>query len=117
MSLSKDPTKRLFEAVTDQVYAGPQIVDAINQGQDLAQQSGWSVPAAIIAAHTSDTTDFGALEVGDLVVHVPATAGDSQFGAVVTAGTLPFSSAVIGDLYVVLRAYSLPASVKGVIVL
>lgn len=112
-----DSVKRMFTAVTDEVTAGPDIVNAINQGQSLAQQSGWSIPAAIVAAHVSATTDFGALLVGDYVVHIPATAGSADWAAVITAGTNPDGTAVVGDLYVVLRAYSLPASVKGTVVL
>jgi hypothetical protein len=114
MSLSVNTTRRMFEAVTNEVLYGPEVVDAINQGQNLAQQSGWSIPAAIVAAHVSTTTDFGALKVGDLVAHIPAVAGNSIFYTVATAGTLP-AAAVVGDLYVVLRAYALPATVAGVI--
>ena len=114
MSLSIDTTKRMFEAVTDQVHAGPELVDAVNQGLASAQQDAWKIPAAIVAAHVSQTTDFAALQINDLVMHLPATAGNSQFLKVTVAGTLPVA-AVVGDLYVVLRAFVAPASVAGVI--
>jgi hypothetical protein len=72
----------------------------------------FTTPAAIVAVHTSATTDFGALKVGDLVLHLPATAGNSSFGTVVTAGTLPNDggTAVIGDLYLVMRAVNLDSN-------
>jgi hypothetical protein len=114
MSLSTDTTKRLFEAVTDQVNAGPEVVDAINQGETLNAQSAWSHPAVIVATSTSTTTNFSALAVGDKVVHIPATAGNATFYTVATAGTLP-AAAVVGDLYIVLRAVPATPSVKNVI--
>lgn len=75
----------------------------------IAAISGVSNPLAIVAAHTSTTTDFGGLVVGDLLIHIPATAGNSSFETVVTAGTKP-SAAVVGDLYLVLRAVNLDAN-------
>jgi hypothetical protein len=114
MALSIDTVKRLFEAVTSQTQAGPEVVDAINAGASLAAQSGASIAAAIKAAHVSTTTDFAALAVGDLLVHIPATAGNASFETVATAGTKP-SAAVVGDLYIAIRANAAPASVKGVI--
>jgi hypothetical protein len=111
--LSKDSVKRLMEALTSQPD-GAEVVDAINQGAAAAAANAVAQPAAIVAAHTSQTTDFAALKVGDLVVHVPATAGNAQFLTVATAGTLPVA-AVVGDLYIVLRAFAVPASVKGAI--
>lgn len=74
---------------------GRELVSAINN-------SAWGIPAAIVAAHVSTTTDFAALAVGDLVVHIPAAAGNSIFYSVVTKGTLP-AAAVVGDLYIVCR--------------
>ena len=58
----------------------------------------------IIATGSSTTTDFGALEVGDLVIQIGDAAGadDTHFMTVATAGTLP-ETAVSGDLYIVLR--------------
>lgn len=117
MSLSSDSTKRLFEAVTDQVSDGPEIVDAINAGAALAAASAASVAAVIVAAHASATTDFGALKVGDKVIHIAAGAAPANvnWATVVTAGTNPDGAGVVGDLYIALRAFSAPASVKGVV--
>ena len=114
MALSKDSTKRIFEAVTDQVSAGPEIVDAINQAETLTGQSTWSTAANIVATSVSPTTNFAALAVGDKVLHIPATAGNAAFYTVATAGTLPVA-AVVGDLYQVLRAVPATPSVKNVI--
>jgi hypothetical protein len=69
----------------------------------------WSTPAMIIAAHVSTTTDFAALAIGDIVLHIPATAGNSSFMQVVAAGTLP-AAAVVGDLYMVMRAVNLDSN-------
>lgn len=116
MSLNTGTTRRMYEAVTDEVSAGPQVVDAINQGQNLAQQSAASSAALIVATSVSPTTNFASLAVGDKVIHIPATAGNASFLAVVTAGTLP-AAAVVGDLYIAMRTYTSPATVKGAIVL
>ena len=109
MSISLDTQQRMAEALTLE-SAGNEVVSALQNSQQLVSQSSWSSAGAIVAAHTSATTDFGSLKVNDLVLHVPATAGNSDFAKVVTAGTLPNDSgvAVVGDLYVVLRAVSLP---------
>lgn len=75
---------------------------------DLINQMGSHyIAAAITATAVSQTTDFGALAVGDLVVMIPATAGNADFiGPVATAGTLG-QAAVIGNLYIALRANSI----------
>jgi hypothetical protein len=117
MSLSSDSTKRLFEAVTDQLSAGPEIVDAINAGAAHAASGPWQMAAVIVASHASATTDFGALAVGDKVIHIAAGAAPANvnWATVVTAGTNPDGAGVIGDLYIAIRAFSAPASVKGVV--
>jgi len=56
----------------------------------------------IIGTGTSTTTDFGALEVGDLVIQIEDAAATTHYMTVATAGTLP-EPAVSGDLYIVLR--------------
>jgi len=89
--------------------AGNGVASMIENGNAISAASAFAVPAAIVAAHTSTTTDFAALAVGDLVAHIPATAGNSQLLTVVTAGTLPIA-AVVGDLYLVIRAYAAPAA-------
>lgn len=108
MSLSSDTSKKLINAMVGQ-RAGREVIDAINLGVAGAQQDGWKIPAVITAAHTSTTTDFAALAVGDLVVHIPAVAGNCSFLLTATAGTLA-AAAVVGDLYIVLRAFSAPAA-------
>jgi hypothetical protein len=64
---------------------------------------------AIVATSTSTTVNFTALQVGDILVHVPATAGNTSFETVTAAGTKP-SAAVVGDLYVGLRIVNLDAN-------
>jgi hypothetical protein len=98
--------RRLIIAVAS-AKAGNGLASMIENGDALALASGVSIPAAIVAAHTSTTTDFAALQVGDLLVHIPATAGNAAFETVATAGTKP-SAAVVGDLYIVVRAFALP---------
>lgn len=93
--LSLDTSKRIITSLTS-AFAGNELISAVNN-------SAWGIPAAIVAAHVSATTDFAALLAGDLVVHIPATAGNAAFFTVATAGTLP-AAAVVGDLYIVLRA-------------
>jgi hypothetical protein len=76
---------------------------------DLINQMGSHyVAAMIVAAHVSQTTDFGALQVGDIVLHIPAApaATDSEFRVCATAGTLG-QAAVVGALYMVYRANNL----------
>jgi hypothetical protein len=61
------------------------------------------VVMAKLATNVSQTVDFAALAVGDIVVQVAATPGNPAFMTVATAGTLPVA-AVVGDLYIALRA-------------
>jgi len=108
--LSSNALKRLQHALADQA-AGREVADAVNKGSAAAQSatSGSSIAAVIVATSVSTTTDFGALKAGDKLVHIPAVAGNADFESVVTAGTKP-SAAVVGDLYIALRAWSAPAS-------
>lgn len=108
MSLSSDAARRLVVALAS-AKAGNEVIDAINQGAAAASQDAWVIAAAIVAAHTSTTTDFAALAIGDLLVHIPAVAGNAVFESVVAAGTKP-SAAVVGDLYIALRAFTKPAA-------
>ena len=93
--LSAGLVNRMLHAVAKE-SDGNELVSAINN-------SAWGIPAAIVATATSTTTDFSALAVGDIVVHIPATAGNSIFEKVTTKGTKP-SAAVVGDLYIVVRS-------------
>jgi hypothetical protein len=108
MALSDNLVKRILHAVTDQDL-GRELVDAVNKGAAQAAQDLYVIPTIIVATSTSTTTDFGALKVGDRVVKIPAVAGNSIFYTVATAGTLP-AAAVVGDLYVVLRAFAADAA-------
>lgn len=62
--------------------------------------------AMIIATNVSQTIDFGALKIGDIVLHIPAVAGNSNFRSIAVVGTLG-AAAVVGDLYMVMRAQNL----------
>lgn len=106
--LSLDSNKRLCIALTSQAD-GNEVSTNLNAGSVLADQTGFSIPLAIVATSISSTVNFGGLLVGDLVVHIPASAGNTIFYTVVTAGTLP-AAAVVNDLYIVLRAYTEPAA-------
>jgi hypothetical protein len=75
----------------------------------IAALGSYSISGAIVATSTSTTTNFSSLLVGDTIIHVPATPGNVQSGLVAVAGTLPFA-AVVGDLYMVLRAINLDAN-------
>lgn len=81
--------------------------------QMITAISGWSTPAMIVATNVSTTIDFAALAVGDVVTHIPATAGNANFWVIATAGTLP-AAAVVGDLYVVHRAVNLDSDIGPV---
>lgn len=65
---------------------------------------GILVARLIVATSTSATTDFRTLEAGDRVLVIPTAAGNSRFVTVAANGTLPIA-AVVGTLYVVLRAF------------
>ena len=56
-----------------------------------------------IKCATGDTTtDYGSLEVGDLVIQIEDAAATCHYMTVATAGTLP-ETGVADDLYIVLR--------------
>lgn len=106
--LSSDTLKRLAHALTSK-SAAQEVADSMNQGASAASQDVYCQPALIVATNVSTTIDFAALRVSDKVLHIPATAGNSNFLSVAVAGTLP-AAAVVGDLYVVIRAFSAPAA-------
>jgi hypothetical protein len=82
------------------------VVETAISGSSASLISSHFLVGAVVASHVSKTTDFAQVAVGDLVVHVPATAGNSDFGTAVTAATIPQAAAVVGDLYIILRARS-----------
>jgi hypothetical protein len=108
MALSEALVKRLMLAVTDQ-NLGRELVDAIDAHSALQAQSAKLIVAAIVATSTSQTTDFGALKVGDQVLMIPATAGSADLITISVAGDLG-QAAVVGNIYVVLRALAAPAA-------
>lgn len=108
MSLSDNAVRRCCVALGSQ-DAGNELATAINNGAAGASQDAYCVPALIVATNVSQTIDFGALAVGDKVIHIPTVAGSAQFLSIATAGTLGVA-AVVGDLYLVLRAFAAPAA-------
>jgi hypothetical protein len=92
MGLSVFTGKRLIEALTSKT--------AGNEAATILNNDVYGMPLAQVA--TSISTAWSGLMVGDLVIHIPATAGNSAFGTVATANTAPFAL-VVGDLYVVIR--------------
>jgi len=108
MSISADTVKRLMISLTSKT-AGNEVADAVNPGQALAAQSGWSIKAIITATNVSQTIDFGTLAVGDKLLQIATTPGNPAVLVCATAGTLPVA-AVVGDVYFVFRAFSAPAA-------
>ena len=108
MPLSTSVVNRLQLALASE-SAGNETVTAINKGSAMADQSTWCLTKLIVATSTSQTTDFASLKVGDKIVHIPATAGNSDFFTCATAGDLG-AAAVVGDLYQVWRAFAAPAA-------
>jgi len=105
-TISSDTNTRLSIALTKS-DAGNEVANALNNALAQSSQNPWCLPAVIVATNVSQTIDFGALAVGDLVVHIPASAGNAQKLVISTAGTLGVA-AVVGDLYIVLRAFVAP---------
>jgi hypothetical protein len=75
----------------------------------IAALGNWTIASAVVATSTSTTTNFGGLQVGDYLLHIPASPGNVQAGIVAVAGTAPFA-AVVGDLYVDLTPVNLDAN-------
>lgn len=114
MALSERAVRRLMVSLGDQT-AGKEVADAIDAATASRASSTpgvtlQMVAAMITATSTSQTVDFGALVVGDQVLMVPATAGSADaIGPIVAAGTLG-QAAVVGNVYLVLRAFKIPAA-------
>lgn len=106
--LSDNLVKRLMHALTDQTLA-KELVDAVNQHDAHLTQSAKMVIAAIVATNVSQTIDFAALKIGDQVLMIPATAGNADLITITVAGDLG-QAAVVGNIYVVLRAFVAPAA-------
>lgn len=110
-ALSKSAVNRLLLALTSKDL-GNEVADAINKGEAVAAQTAYVIAAVIVATNVSQTVDFGKLKKDDFVLHLGAAAGNADFQKIATAGDLG-EAAVVGDLYVVLRAISLPAASKA----
>lgn len=109
MALSADAVKRLMVGLAS-ADAGNEVATAIDKGVAHAAQSPICIAAAITATNVSQTIDFGSLKVGDIVVMIPAVAGNSDFiGPIAVAGNLG-QAAVVGNLYLVLRALVLDSA-------
>lgn len=109
MALATDTIKKLITALADKT-AAQEMATAENTGILLAAASGYTVKTLIVATNVSTTIDFASLAVGDKVLILPAVAGNSMFVSCATAGTLP-QAAVVGSLYVVLRAFTAATAV------
>lgn len=93
--LISSKTKRIFEVALANKNAKNEL---------LAALGSHTIVMAALATSTSTTVDFGALKVGDWLVRIKAGAtGGALFDVVVVDGTAP-AAAVIGDLYIGIRA-------------
>jgi len=67
----------------------------------LTEMNNIGLRDVIIATSTSQTTDFGSLKVGDIVVIILPSAGNASYKSIATAGDLGIA-AVVGQLYIVI---------------
>lgn len=108
--ISEDTRRRAIHALGSPV-AGGELCDKLNLADAAATQDLFAIVALIVATNVSATIDFGGLVVGDKILISPAAAGNSMFVTCAVAGTLP-QAAVVGSLYVVLRAFAAPTAVS-----
>lgn len=108
MAISDSSVKSLAVGLAN-TSAALEIAKAINNGDANATQSPFVIANLIVATSVSTTTNFGSLKKNDLVLILAATDDTAQFVKVSTDATLP-QAAVVGSLYVVLRAYSAPSA-------
>lgn len=108
---SASPNRAPASKVLAGALANQRVANAI-----ITAISGYAIPSIIIATNVSTTIDFGGLVVGDRVVYIAATqpgvytaADQATFYTVATAGTLP-AAAVVGGMYIVLRAVNLDSN-------
>lgn len=106
-ALSTPLIHQLGRALTDRAL-GEEAASALQAAKGCSHQ----IMGAIVATNVSQTVDFGVLAVGDLVAMIPAVAGNADFiGPIATAGNLG-QAAVVGNLYLVLRAVPAAVSIK-----
>jgi hypothetical protein len=87
--------------------AANEVASDLSSASVLADQSGLSIAALIVATSTSTTTNFAALKVGDKVLHISVAGSTNDLTTVATAGTLA-EAAVVSDVYVVFRPFVAP---------
>jgi hypothetical protein len=110
MAALSDASLRSLAISLTSATRGNEVATAINKGEALVSQSALCIAAGITATNVSQTIDFAALQVGDKVLMIPATAGSADFiGPIATAGNLG-QAAVVGNFYLVLRAIDLSAA-------
>lgn len=112
-NLNTDAVRRLIMAVSDQ-SVGNDVARRLNVVDLLSAGVKKTVVDAIVATTADATTDFGSLKKGDLVVTIPAAAGNAVFETVSADGALN-AAATVGDLYVVLRAVSVSSGSSSVV--
>jgi hypothetical protein len=78
MALSTEAVKRLMISTASQ-SVGNEVASAINSAQAATSFQGVAVVSKILATSTSQVTNFSALQLGDKVLHFPATAGNLSF--------------------------------------
>lgn len=105
-ALSTPLIHQLGRALTDRAL-GEEAATALQAAKGCSHQ----IMGAIVATNVSQTVDFGAVRVGDLVAMIPAVAGNADFITIATNGDLG-QAAVVGNLYLVLRAVPAAVSIK-----
>lgn len=109
-TLSTDAIKRLQHALGSKAV-GNEVATALNLHDAMRSQSAMVIPMVVVATNVSQTIDFAALAVGDLVIMIPATAGNADLiGPIAVAGTLG-QAAVVGNIYVAFRPLVAPTAV------
>ena len=73
-----------------------------DMNKKIAEMNKTGVIEIIKATASDTTTDFGSLEVGDMVYHLPAAAGNARAGECAVVATSPFA-AVANDFYIIIR--------------
>jgi hypothetical protein len=92
--LSENATKRLLIA-TGSKDAGNELASAINNAQTIANTQGVALVSVITGTSTSQSTDFGSLQLGDKVLFFPASAAGISFYKcqnLYAAGTVTFGT-------------------------
>lgn len=94
----KSAAKEIVELIES---IGSAAETATSNIEAKASIDGSFLKASTVATTADATTDFESVAVGDIIVHIPATAGNAEFAVADTIGTNKLGNAVIGDLYIV----------------